>query len=229
VKIDDVMTKDLVTVTPDTPFKDVVDRLVASDVSGVPVVDQSGTLLGIVTEADLVSKAAYGGHRRRALAVLADLLSAREHHWVTKSLGSVAADVMTTNMIVCDPAEDVSVVARRMLGRGVKRVPVVHEGRLVGMVSRKDLLKMFDRPDDEIAADVVKVLTSDQNRPDDCHVSSSVEHGIVTLRGDVRYAWDIPIVLSLVRKIAGLVDIVDHIHNREPNPEPSPPRGFGVR
>ena len=100
MKVGDVMTTGVVSVRPDTPYKELVERLVQFDVSGLPVVDESAKVVGIVTEADLVSREAYGGHRHRALALLVDVLSGREHHWVTKAGGSVAADVMTTNLVV---------------------------------------------------------------------------------------------------------------------------------
>lgn len=229
MKIDEIMTKIVVTVAPDTPYKEIVELLVTSDVSGLPVVDRSGTLVGIVTEADLVSKEAYGGHRHRALAVLADLVSGREHHWATKSMALVAADVMTRSPVQCTPADDVRSIARRMLARGVKRMPVVDEGHLVGIVSRHDILRTFARDDDAIAADVDRVLATDPNRLDDCHVMSSVADGVVTLTGDVRYGWDVPIVASLVRDIAGVIDVVNHVHNREPNPEPAPSWMFRSR
>ena len=230
MKICDVMTTPVISVTPDTPFKKLVERLVEFDVSGLPVLDESAQLVGIVTEADVVSKEAYGTRRSRALALLADVLAAREHHWVTKAAGSVAADVMTANVIVCGPDEDVRIVARRMLERGVKRMPVVHAGKLVGMVSRQDILGMFARPDDAIAAEVGRVLVTHPNRPDDCHVHCSVEGGIVTLTGDVRYARDAPIVVSLVRDVEGVIDVIDNLHNREPDPPSSPkPWMFGVR
>jgi CBS domain-containing protein len=229
VKIEDVMTRDVLTVSPETPYKEVVERLVECDFSGLPVVDGTGALAGIVTEADLISKEAYGGHRSRALALLADVLSVRPHHWVTKSLGSVAADVMSTDLVVCSPDENLQVVARRMLSRGVKRIPVVHEGRLVGIVSRLDILRSFTRDDAAIAADVRKFLATDPNRLDDCHLLSSVENGIVTLAGDVRYAWDVPIVAAMVRDVPGVIDVINHVHNREPNPEPVPPWMYGAR
>jgi CBS domain-containing protein len=229
VRVGEVMTADVVSVAPDTPFKEIVERLVRRDVSGLPVVNESGKLVGIVTEADLVSKEAYGGHRRRALALLADVLSAREHHWVTKAVGSVAADVMTTNVIVCGPDEDVRVVARRMLELGVKRIPVVEAGELVGIVSRQDIMRKFARPDDAIAADVGQVLVTHPNRPDDCLVHSSVHGGVVTLIGDVRYPWDESIVVALVREVHGVIDVVSHLHNREPDPRPAAPWVFGIR
>ena len=164
------MTSNVVSVRPDTSYKDVVEQLVQSGVSGLPVVNDSGKLVGIVTEADLISKEAYNGHRPRALALLADIVSAREHHWATKAAGWTASDVMTRDLVVCESTEDVRVVARRMLERGVKRIPVVDSGVLVGMVSRRDILKVFVRPDDQILAEVTRRLTSDVNRPDDAHV-----------------------------------------------------------
>jgi CBS domain-containing protein len=229
VKIDDLMTRDVLTVTPETPYKELVDRLVECGYSGLPVVDRAGALVGIVTEADLISKEAYGGRRSRALALLADVLAARPSHWATKSIGMAAADVMTTDLVVCGPDESVQVVARRMLARGVKRIPVVHAGHLVGIVSRHDLLKSFTREDAAIAGEVNKVLSTDLNRLDDCHVRSSVENGIVTLTGDVRYGWDVPIVAAMVRDVPGVIDVINEVHNREPNPEPAPPWMHGAR
>lgn len=73
-RVQDLMTREVFTVGPDTAFKDVVEALLRNDVSGLPVVDDEGRLLGIVTEADLVSKEAYGGSRRRAVQVLVDVL-----------------------------------------------------------------------------------------------------------------------------------------------------------
>jgi len=228
VKIKDIMTRDVVSVRPDTPFKEIVERLVRSDVSGLPVLDGAGKLVGIVTEADLTTKEAYGGHRRRALGLLADVVSARPHRWVTKAAGWNAADVMTTNVVVCDPDEDVRVAARRMLERGVKRMPVARSGELVGMVSRQDILRILDRPDNEIEAEITRILATDLNRPDDCHVHCSVAGGVATLTGDVRYAWDEPVVVSLARDVDGVIDVVSQLHSREPDPRPASTGIFSV-
>lgn len=221
MKIADIMTSDVVSVRPDASFKEIVERLVRCDVSGLPVVDDEGHLVGIVTEADVTSKEAYGGHRRRALALLADLLSAREHRWATKAAGWEAADVMTEDVVTCSPDDEVRVVARRMLERGVKRFPVVRSGELVGMVSRQDILRMFARPDDTIQAEITRALATDLNRPDGCRVHCSAHDGVATLTGDVRYAWDIPVVISIARNVEGVIDVVSQVHNREQDPRPS--------
>lgn len=230
MRVSDIMTTELVTVSPDTPFKEVVERLVRSEVSALPVVDAAGQLVGLITEADLISKEAYGSRRRRALALLADVVSVRDHRWVTKAGGSAAFDVMTRSVVFCRPDEDARMVARRMLERGVKRMPVVDDQGLVGIVSRRDILKMFDRPDESIAADVRSVLADVLTMPEDHHVRFSVDHGVVTLTGDVRYGWDEPIVVSVVREVTGVLDVVSHLQHREPNPRvPSQPPRFGAR
>ena len=229
MKVGDIMTTDLVSVAPDTPFKEVVERLVHSDVSSLPVVNDRGKLAGLITEADLIAKEAYGG-RRRALGLLADVLSARDHHWVAKAAGSVAADVMTRNVIACRSDDDVRSVARRMLEVGVKRMPVVEAGTLVGIVSRHDILEMFDRPDAAVATDVQRVLSDDLSMPEDSHVDFSVQQGVVTLTGDVHYRWDGPIVVAMVSNVAGVIAVVRHLHHRENNPRSSvQPKMFGAR
>lgn len=216
MRIKDVMTHPVRSVRPDTPFKDVVDCLVTSGVSGVPVVDDRGRVVGIITEADVVSKEAYGGRRPRALALLADLLSGREHHWVTKAAGRDARDIMTRNVAVCAPEDDVRAVARRLLQLGVKRMPVVDAGVLVGIVTRRDILRTFARPDVEIAEDVARILES--HPPEDHHVECSVADGVVTLTGDIRYPSDESVVVSLVRAVDGVIDVVGRLQPREPEP-----------
>ncbi len=220
MKVKEIMTTKVVSIGPETPFKAVIDHLVRAEVSSLPVVDASGKLVGLVTEADVISKEAYGRRRHRALALLGDVLSGRDHRWVTKAAGLVAADVMTKNVIVCSPEDDVRSVARRVLERGVKRMPVVEAGALAGIVSRHDILAIFDRPDEVITADVERSLANDRNMPDEQRVRFSVKDGIVTLTGDVRYEWDEPIVLSIVRSVPGVIDVISHLHHRERNPRP---------
>jgi CBS domain-containing protein len=223
VKALDAMTTDVVAVHPDTGYKELVEQLVAHDISGVPVVNDDGRLLGVVTEADVLSRTGYDGERRRALAILADVLSAREHHWATKALAWTAADLMTRDVVTCAPDDDVRAAARRMLDHGVTRLPVVDDERVVGVLARQDVLRTLVRPDREVAADVARMLATAANRPDELRVRSSVVDGKVVLTGDVRYPEDIGIVVAMVHDVAGVIGVEDHLHAREPAPRQAPP------
>ena len=128
---------------------------------------------------------------------------------------------MTTKVAVCRPHDGLQSVARRMLREGVKRMPVVEAGVPVGIVTRHDILAMFDRPDDAIAADVRKVLENDLSMPEDHHVQFSVDDGVVTLTGDVQYEWDAPIVTGMVQQVMGVIEVVDRLSHRRPNPRSS--------
>jgi CBS domain-containing protein len=147
MKVRDVMTTEIVTVGPESSFAEIVDRLLTHEISGLPVVDGTGRLMGIVTEADLISKDAYGQRRRRALGLLAEYFRGRDPQWVRKSAGLTARELMTTAPDTVTPDEDLVEAARRMLERHHKRLPVVVEGRIIGIVSRHDLLRFFRSPE----------------------------------------------------------------------------------
>lgn len=217
MRVREVMTHPVVTVAPGTPFKELIVTLVDTGVSGLPVVDDATRVVGIVTEADLIPKGASPG-RRRALGVVRDLVAGDPARWVRRARATTAADVMTTEVRVCAPGDDVRAVAREMAERHVKRMPVVDGGRLVGIVSRHDVLAVFDRPDDKVAAEVAHGLRSDPNRPDDAHVEAVVDDGVVTLRGDVRYPWDEAVVVSIARSVPGVLAVVSRLHAREHPP-----------
>lgn len=220
MKVREVMTSPVVTVSPGTPFKELLVTLVDAGISGVPVVDQDAHVVGIVTEADLMPKEARRG-RRRVLQVLRDLLAGHGDRWLRQVQATRAADVMTTEVRTCGPDDDLRAVAREMAERHVKRMPVTDGGRLVGIVSRHDVLAAFDRPDTQVAADVAQVLRTDPNRPDDAHVEVAVHAGVVTLHGDVRYPWDEAIVVSIARGVLGVLDVVSDLHAREREPPTS--------
>lgn len=212
----DVMTTPVVTVGPDTSLKEIIALLMEHGVSGLPVVAADGALLGVVTEADLVSKEGYSG-RRRPLSVMADLLSG-DGRWSRKAAGFTAGDVMTRQPFIAEPGEEVGRLARRMLDRGVKRLPVVDGGRLVGIVTRHDLLRVFNRPDEAIAADIRTRLASPRYTPEDQAVSFSVDEGIVSLEGSVLHEGDRPVVEGMVRAVPGVIAVVSRLAFLEPDP-----------
>ena len=154
----DIMTRTVVTATVDTPLPALIDEMLTYGISGVPVVDHERRVLGIVTYADLMCKPAFGGTHRGLLGVLADLLRGRERRWVSKSSGLVAGEIMTTDVQTTLPNETVRAAARRMVRFAVKRLPVVENDRLVGIVSRSDVLRRMHRSDDVLQAEIAALF-----------------------------------------------------------------------
>ncbi len=218
MKVRDVMTSTVVTATPDTTFPELVDRLLRHAVSGLPVVDEAGRLVGIVTEADLVSKEAYGGRRRRVLELLGDLVAGGETAWAIKGKGRTAAQVMTASLETAHPGEELRAATRRMVEHHVKRLPVVEDGRLVGILSRSDVLRVLHRSDDDLALDVAQMLADLLRAPEAHAVEATVADGIVTLRGTVRFPVDLPVLTAMVWQLPGIVDVCNKATARHPDP-----------
>ena len=190
VRVRDVMTAPAVTVAPDATFKEVVDLMLRRSISALPVVDDSGALLGMISEADLIARPAHGG-RRRGMQTAAGIMSA-------------PAECVHLDDTVRD-------VARRMLETRRKHFPVVDGSRRpVGMVSRRDLLRMFDRGDAELAAEVSDVLGEDQVLSGHA-VSVTARDGVVTIEGTVRRADDVAYVRRLAWMVPCVVDVVCHL------------------
>ena len=137
----DVMTKGVVTVTPETPITDIVTLLLARGVSGVPVVAPGGDVVGVVTEGDLLRRAELGTQKHHGAwrtFFMGSAVLAKEY---VRSHGLTARDVMTATVISVTPDAPLSAVADLMEERRIKRVPVLESGRLAGVVSRANLLR----------------------------------------------------------------------------------------
>ncbi|MFL9825770.1 CBS domain-containing protein [Rhodoplanes sp. SY1] len=140
MKASDIMTTTLVTVTPDTAVADVAAILLENRISGVPVVDPAGRPVGIVSEGDLVRRAEAGtGHER---SWWLKLLMGREGLAAefVKEHARRVADVMTRELVTATPDTPVAEIASLLERHRIKRVPIVKDGRLVGIVSRANLL-----------------------------------------------------------------------------------------
>jgi CBS domain-containing protein len=210
MKVRDVMTSVVITVEPATTFKETAERLLDYGVSGLPVVAAGGRLVGLVTEADLMSKEAFASRTRRPLEAVVELLTG-ERRWVGKANGLTAGEIMTTDLVTARPDEDVRTAARRMLERGVKRLPVVEGDRLVGIVSRHDLLRVFHRRDADIAAEIETKLASPRYAPENHEVSFTVEDGVVTLEGKVDFKGEVAVVEGLASGVPGVVHVVNRV------------------
>jgi CBS domain-containing protein len=140
MNVKDVMTTPVDTVGPEATWKEVAERMLDCRVSGLPVVDGDGYLLGVVTEADLLSKPAFGDQQHRSLAAVIDLMTGAAR-WAGKARALTAAQLMSTAVITAAPYESIKVAAQRMLDYEVKRLPVLDGGQLVGIVSRTDIVR----------------------------------------------------------------------------------------
>ena len=210
-KVTDVMTTDVVSVGAEVGFRELVDVLSGRGVSAVPVVDDAKHVIGLVSEADLLHKMEFAGesvaarllerHRRRA---------ARQ-----KARGDKARALMTSPAVTTTADTKVVQAARLMEARQVKRLPVVDgQGRLVGIVSRRDLLKAFLQPDRAIREEVVEQVLHRVLWLEPTQVGVEVSDGVVTLTGELDRKSAIPIAFGLVRGVDGVVDVVDRLTYR---------------
>jgi CBS-domain-containing membrane protein len=206
MRVRDVMTTDVITATPETGFQDLVGLLLDGGVSGIPIVDDAGCPVGIVSEADMISKEAY--QSRRHLAIDA-WLGQTENVWAAKSRGLRAVDLMSAPVRCVRPDDLVRLAAARMVATGVNRLPVVDaNGRLVGIVSRSDVLRIFHRSDGELRAAVEKTLDDPLLVPAGHGMTASIDGGVVTLTGRAAQSAHVRLAENALREIVGVVDVV---------------------
>ena len=202
----DVMTTSVITVRGDTSFKEMAAMLGSSRVSAFPVIDEAGTVTGVVSETDLLIKEAdQAGHP----GLFAGLRRSRDHD---KAAGVTAAELMTSPPVTVGPDEPVQHAAFLMYDRGVSRLPVVDEGgHLAGIVSQVDVLSIFSRPDEDIRREVTdRVLRQDfLMEPERLQVT--VHDGIVTLSGRPDTDQAGRDAIEAVQHIEGVVAVRDQL------------------
>jgi CBS-domain-containing membrane protein len=226
VKVADIMATKVVTVGPETPYHEIVALLLDHDISGLPVVDADGRVLGIVSEADLITKEAFedpSEGRTRHLGVIRDHIMGRDTEWIRKSAARNARELMTSPVQTVSPTDDLAAAARLMLSKHLKRLPVIDDdGRLVGIVARHDLLRPFARTDGEIAEEVAALLADPMRTPDGHRVTFSVREGVVLLNGTTRFPSDVHVIVAFVSAIPGVVAVGDGISPRHDEPRVEP-------
>lgn len=220
--VQDVMTREVVAVPPGASYRDVVDTLMEHRVSAVPVTGPDGRVLGIVSEADLLHKIEAVGEpqRPRIVRALRRKAEIKEH-------ATTAADLMTAPAITVAPQVSVVSAARRLEDEKVKRMPVVgDDGCLVGIVSRRDLLRIHTRPDDDIRADVADNVLRRTLWIDPDTLTVGVDDGTVTLHGQVETRSLAGLAVHLVREVAGVVTVVDELTWQYDDSELTRSRGY---
>jgi CBS domain-containing protein len=202
-RVRDVMTVPVVTVDRITPYKEIARRLAGHQVGGVPVLTLGRHVAGVVSEGDLLAArpAAPAARRRRW----------PRHH---RQRATLAEDLMTSPAITIGPDATIAAAARLLNAHHVRSVPVIDPaGRLAGIVSRRDLLSVFLRPDAQIARQVTGILT-DLLPGGAAGLHVAVRNGVVTLTGQPAPAADhdlIAIALRLAWDVEGVLDVTTNI------------------
>ena len=198
---------DVVRVSADTPYKEIARLLTVRGISAVPVVDGGDRVVGVVSEADLMTKESRQDPRKASL-----FAGHRERDLEVKAAGMTAAELMTAPAVTIGPDADVVHAARMMEDRRVKRLPVVDEqGRLVGIVSRRDLIGVFLRSDEEIRSEIAEEVVLGALWIDPDSLDISVQDGIVTLRGEVETWSAADLVCRLTLRVDGVVEALNEL------------------
>ncbi|MES1248815.1 MAG: CBS domain-containing protein [Actinomycetota bacterium] len=204
MKISELMHRDVISVSPETTLKEVARLLVEHRISGVPVCLADGRVAGVVSEADILVKeqaqpievtgflgrildSAYGDH---------DRFDAR-----------TAGDAMTSPAITVSPQQDVVEAARMMTTKRVNRLPVVDGSKVVGILTRADLVRAFDRPDTALAEEIADDVLLHTLWIEPGSVEVEVEDGVVKLAGRVETRTIAEMVGAYVRRVPGVVSV----------------------
>ncbi len=202
----DVMSAHPVSVRRTASFKELAAMLFEFGVSGFPVVDDDGMVIGVVSEADMLAKEALEDEDglRETIASIVHRTERR------KGAGVTAGDLMTSPAVTVTPEDTVAHAAAVMYTRGLKRLPVIDAaGRLVGIVSRLDVLAVFDRLDEEIRTEIINQVIPRLSEPS--WYSVTVKDGIVTVEGTPETVSIGHQVLARIRHVEGVVAVRDRL------------------
>lgn len=202
----DVMTTRVVAVRLNATYKEMAARLREFRVSAFPVLDDDDKVIGVVSEADLLAKEAL---EYSVPGVTGGILHGREQ---AKAAAVTAAELMTKPAVTTGPREPVSHAARLMYSRKVKRLPVVDDdGRLVGIVTRADLLSVFSRPDAEIRHDIIENIIIGAVPTDPARFTVTVKDGVVTVEGKPENASVGRDMIGAIRHVEAVVAVRDRL------------------
>jgi CBS domain-containing protein len=211
-RVRDVMTTRVVAVRKGDTFKDIVALLTEYRVSAFPVLDDQGKVVGVVSEADLLSKEALVAAMGRQAVRLGRIAGSPYRGDLAKAAAVTAADLMTEPPIVVTPDEPVTSAARLMYHARVKRLPVVEEGgQLAGIVSRADVLSVYSRPGEEIRQEIMKNVILNEFSADPDQFAVTVSGGVVTLEGHPETTASGREIVAETWHVEGVVSVRDRL------------------
>jgi CBS domain-containing protein len=211
MKVTDAMTSEVKVVRPEESLKEVASILAEHRSSGLPVVDDGGDVLGVISEGDILLK--------ETAEVPRGFQRLRRHKEASAVASKVeartAGEAMSAPAITVEPSWPLAEAAELMLEHGVKRVPVVEDGKLVGILTRFDLVRAFARSDAEIEREIREETLRGLAWPEQLQVT--VRNGEVTLRGEVDSKFDAEALPSSIRHIPGVVSVDSELAGWDPD------------
>jgi CBS domain-containing protein len=207
MRVRELMTENVITIGPEAPIKEVAKILVENRISGVPVCDIEGKLMGVVSEGDILYKE-HDPRERHLGGPLGWIVDGSPNYAAyIKAAALTARKAMTSPAITIAPYESVAQAARIMCEHGVNRLPVVKDDRLVGIVTRSDLVRAFIRTDDEIERELTDGVLDRTMWIDRGRVQVAVEDGSVELTGVLRRRSDVELLTRLAGQVPGVVSV----------------------
>jgi len=220
VKAHDVMVRDVVTVKPDTPVADVVDLLIEHDISALPVVDDEGNVIGIISESDLMRREELGTEKHRPRWIEAMTPASTLAREFAKSHGRRVGEIMSREVVSATEDMSLAEIAALLEKHRIKRVPILRDRKLVGIVSRSNLIQALasahpELPasrdaDREIRLDVLARL-ADQEWTDFGSRNVIVTNGVVHLWGLVGSEEERQALIALVEETPGVTGVADEM------------------
>ncbi|MDQ7849454.1 MAG: CBS domain-containing protein [Armatimonadota bacterium] len=206
VQAREIMSSPVLTVTPETPVRDAVQLMLGNHISGLPVVDAQGHLVGIISEADLLPKASEPKPAEPLLEWSGPWLWLER--WLgghRKAAGRTVGEVMTRHVVTATEETPVGELAARMVHHQVNRLPIVRGREVVGIVTRADILKVFLRPDAELAAEARQAVEGFLWPTEEVRVT--VRRGVLTVRGHLASPGRRATLLQRLEQITGLIAV----------------------
>jgi CBS domain-containing protein len=204
--VKDVMSTHVFAVRQDATYKEMAARLREQRVSAFPVLDGDNKVIGVVSEADLLTKEALAAELPGAFHAM------MHHREQAKAAALTAADLMTKPAVTIRPDEMVSRAARLMYSRRVKRLPVIAgDGTLIGIVSRADVLSVYSRPDADIRHEITQGLILETYLCNPAHFTVTVKDGIVTIEGAPETTAVGRDIIESAKHVEGVVAVRDRL------------------
>lgn len=210
MKVCDLMTKDVVSVKPTMTLREAAALLVEKRISGMPVVGDDDEVVGVLSEADVLVKAGGSVSRNRLLGWLLEPDFGDEDKIRAQTVG----EAMSAPALTIASHRPVHEAARLMVAEGVNRLPVLEDGKLVGILTRADVVRAFTRSDAEITEEIRSDILRRTFWLEPGRVSVVVVDGNVSLEGEVETAADEEVLPALVARVPGVVSVHAELRSR---------------